>query len=79
MLNALLATGQMSRTDAYELVKGLAQRALDSGVHLRDLTAQEPRITGLLAESDFEDLFRPDYYLRNIRVAYERAGLKLSD
>jgi adenylosuccinate lyase len=79
LLNALLATGQMSRTEAYELVKGLAQRALDTGVNLRDLTAQEPRISGLLAESDFEDLFRPDYYLRNIRVAYERAGLKLSD
>jgi adenylosuccinate lyase len=79
LLNALLATEQISRTDAYELVKGLAQRALDTGVHLRDLTGSEPRIIGLLGESDLGDLFRPDYYLRNIAVAYERAGLKVSD
>jgi len=78
LLNALLATEQISRTDAYELVKGLAQRALDTGVHLRDLTAQEPRITGLLGETDLDDLFRPDYYLHNIAVAYERAGLRIT-
>ena len=75
LLNALLATERMSRTEAYELVKELAQRALDSGVHLRELVTEEPRITELLGEAHLDDLFRPDFYLRNIPVAYERAGL----
>lgn len=79
LLNALLATERISRTDAYELVKGLAQRALDTGVHLHGLTAKEPRVATLLGEADLDDLFRPDYYLRNIGVAYERAGLRMSE
>jgi adenylosuccinate lyase len=75
LLNALLATGHLGRTEAYELVKGLAQTALDSGEHLSVLAARDPRITALLARSELEFLFRPDYYLRNIGVAYHRLGL----
>jgi adenylosuccinate lyase len=78
LLNALLATEQISRTEAYELVKGLAQRALDTGVNLRELTDQEPRVAGLLGQADLDDLFRPDYYLKNIAVAYERVGLQIT-
>ena len=76
LLNALLATDRVSRTEAYELVKALAQRALDTGTHLRELVADERRITEALGEADLDDLFRPDYYLRNISVAFERVGLK---
>ena len=76
LLNALLATEKLSRTEAYELVKGLAQQALDTGVALRDLAVKEPSITELLEESDLDELFQPGYYLRNIDVAYRRVGLR---
>lgn len=88
LLNALLdaapATGAatpttaappLTRTEAYELVKGLAQQALDSGVHLRDLAARDPRVTAVLGEETLDGLFDPDFYLRNIPVAYKRLGL----
>ena len=65
----------MTRTEAYELVKRLAQEALDSGIHLRDLAARDERITAALGTDALDDLFDPAFYLRNIAVAYRRLGL----
>jgi adenylosuccinate lyase len=75
LLNALLDAGVIGRAEAYDLVKSLAQRAMDSQTPLRDLAAAEPRLRQLLGETDFEDLFRPDFYLRNVAVSFQRAGL----
>jgi adenylosuccinate lyase len=82
LLNALLdategsASGPpLARTEAYELVKGLAQEALDTGTHLRTLAGNDQRITSVLAADALDELFDPSYYLRNIDVAYRRLGL----
>jgi adenylosuccinate lyase len=75
LLNALLETDSLSRTDAYEIVKSLSQQALDTGVHLRDLAARDERITALFSAETLDGLFDPDFYLRNIAVAYRRLGL----
>jgi adenylosuccinate lyase len=75
LLNALLATEAIDRTTAYERVKELAQRALQGGAHLRDLAAGDALIAGLLPVGEREQLFDPAYYLRNVRVAYDRLGL----
>lgn len=75
LLNAILDGGETSRTEAYELVKSLAQQAIDSHTPLRDLAAADPKIRALLTGADFDDLFRPDFYLRNIAVSYQRIGL----
>ncbi|MFN8544981.1 MAG: adenylosuccinate lyase [Candidatus Binatia bacterium] len=75
LLNTLLDTERIARTEAYELVKGLAQQALDTGVHLRDLAAREPRVTALLGAEPLAELFRPDFYLRNVAIAFRRLGL----
>ncbi len=76
LLNALLSTERLSRTEAYDLVKALAQRAMDSQTPLQQLAAAEPRITGLLGAEGLAGLFRPDFYLRNTGVAYRRLGLE---
>lgn len=75
LLDAILDGGETSRTEAYELVKSLAQRAIDSGVPLRELAASEPRVRKLLHGAELDELFRPDFYLRNIGVSYRRVGL----
>jgi len=75
LLNALLATEGLTRTEAYELVKGLAQRALDTGVHLRDLAAGDKRIVERLGTEALGELFDPGFYLRHVAVAYRRLGL----
>ena len=69
----------ISRTEAYELVKGLAQQALDSGAHLRALAARDARITALLGAAALDELFDPAFYLRNVGVAYRRLGLDPPD
>ena len=75
LLNALLETGRFTRTEAYELAKSLAQRALDSHTHLRELAAADPRVTDLLPAAELAELFVPDFYLRNTDVAYSRLGI----
>jgi adenylosuccinate lyase len=75
LLNALLATERIGRTEAYDLTRRLAQEALDSGVHLRDLARRSPEVTALLGTETLDELFRPDFYLRNVAVAYRRLGL----
>ncbi len=75
LLNAILAGGKASRTDAYELVKGLAQQAMDTQTPLLEIAKGNERVGQLLKGSDLDDLFHPDFYLRNIDVSYQRVGL----
>src|SRR5436305_691215 len=53
VLLALVEQG-MGRDDAYRLVQGLAQRALDEDVHLRELLAAEPAAQGLDEDAIFD-------------------------
>jgi adenylosuccinate lyase len=75
LLNALLATERIGRTEAYELVKTLAQRAMDTSTPLRQIVADDSTVAELLEAEELDDLFRPDYYLRNVGTAYGRLGL----
>jgi adenylosuccinate lyase len=76
LLNAILEEGKASRTEAYELVKSLAQDAMDRQVPLRDLAAADERVRALLVNADLDQLFEPNFYLRNVGVAYRRLGLE---
>ena len=75
LLNAILEGGRVSRTDAYELVKSLAQKAIDSQQPLKDLAAGDPQVAQLLGHTELSELFQPDFYLRNVAVSYRRSGL----
>ncbi len=79
LLNAILEEGKVSRTEAYELVKSLAQKAIDSQQSLETLASADPQIAKLLKRTDLSKLFRPDFYLRNIQVSFQRAGLRDSE
>lgn len=74
LLNALLEKS-MPRTDAYELVKNLAQEAMDKKIPLQKLAGRNAQIRNLLGSRKLAKLFNPDFYLRNIDVAYKRSGL----
>lgn len=75
LLNALLDTEEISRTDAYELVKTLAQQALDDGVELRDLAKADPEVTRLLSVESIEAAFDVSFYLQRADEAYRRLDL----
>jgi adenylosuccinate lyase len=55
-----LVEGGMTRDEAYRLVQRLAQRALDEGVHMRELLAGEPAAAGL----DLDALFDYAWFVR---------------
>lgn len=74
LLNALLEKG-VSRTEAYDLVKSLAQRAVDEKIELLGLVLKEQKITDLILEKELKELFDTDFYLRNIDRAYTRLGV----
>ena len=75
LMNALLDKTQTKRTEAYELVKGLSQKAMDEEIQLRELVKGEGTITDVLDPEELDELFDPQFYLQNIDVAYKRSGL----
>lgn len=77
LLNSLLDKGSLSRTAAYELVKGLAQKAMDTKVELMKLASADPTISKNVNTKDLTKLFDPTFYLKNIDVAFKRSGIKL--
>ena len=62
-----LVAGGMSRDEAYRIVQENAQRAWDSGTHLRDLLAQQ-QIPGL----DLDEIFDLGHYTRFARDIVDR-------
>lgn len=75
LLNALLETGKMTRTEAYDLVKKLAQKAMDSKTPLKTLALKDKKISEMIKKETLNDLFNVEFYLKNINVAYKRLGL----
>lgn len=74
LLNALIEKN-MSRTDAYELVKTLAQQAMDEKIQLSELILQNEKVKEVLDEIVINELFDVEFYLKNIDQAYSRLGL----
>ncbi|MFH0937091.1 MAG: lyase family protein [Candidatus Daviesbacteria bacterium] len=77
LLNALLETKQLPRTEIYDLVKGLALKAMNEKTNLKQLAANNETIAQLLNPETIGELFEPDFYLKNINTAYKRLGLDI--
>jgi adenylosuccinate lyase len=68
-LLALVESGT-TRDDAYRLVQENAMKAWETGEHLRDLLAGDPRVT--LTESQLAECFDPTRFLANTGVVFDR-------
>lgn len=75
LLNALIDTGKYSRTKAYDMVRKLAQQAIDQGIDLKILASNESQIISVLKKEVLDELFDPKFYLKNIDVAFRRTGI----
>jgi adenylosuccinate lyase len=75
LLNTLLDKNAYSRTDGYDIVKNLAQKAIDSKTHLLELAKNDPRVAAHFQDGELEEQFDPAFYLQNIDVAFKRAGI----
>lgn len=75
LLNTLLDKNAYSRTEGYDIVKELAQKAIDSKTQLLELAKNDIRIASHFQDEELEKQFDPAFYLQNIEVAYRRAGI----
>lgn len=75
LLNALIATKKYSRSKAYHMVRKLAQKAIDDRIGLKDLVLNDSNIKTVLKAKEIEELFNPQFYLKNIAVAFKRTGI----
>jgi len=71
ILLALVEDG-MSREEAYTLVQKYALECWETGESFKEKVRSDEKVRQLITEEKFEELFRPDYYLRNIDKIYER-------
>jgi adenylosuccinate lyase len=70
VLLALVESG-MGRDDAYAVVQGAAMRAWEGEGGFRELLERDDEVRARLGD-DLDDLFDPDYALRNLGVVFER-------
>jgi 3-carboxy-cis,cis-muconate cycloisomerase len=63
----------LGRDSAHVLVAGACRRALAEGVHLRDILAREPALSGTLDPPALDRLFDPIRYLGETRTLIVRA------
>ncbi|OQY10642.1 MAG: adenylosuccinate lyase [Marinitoga sp. 4572_148] len=74
VLLALIDKG-MSREEGYKFVQKYALESWNTRKDFKELLWDVEEIRNLFSEEEFEELFTPDYYLRNIDEIYKRFGL----
>lgn len=69
---ALVDVG-MSREEAYTIVQKYALECWETGKSFKEMLKKDENISKLLADK-IDEIFKPDYYLRNIEEIYKRFG-----
>lgn len=72
VLHALIDSG-LPREDAYDVVQSASLKSLETGQHLRELVAADPRCR--LAPAQLDAAFDPAWYLRHVDAVFARFGL----
>lgn len=66
----------MSREEGYKFVQKYALEAWETRKDFKELLWDNERIRELFSKEEFDEIFTPDYYLRNIDEIYKRFELK---
>ncbi|APT76410.1 adenylosuccinate lyase [Marinitoga sp. 1137] len=74
VLLALIDKG-LSREEGYKFVQKYALEAWDNRNDFKEILWNDEKIRSLFSKEEFDKLFTPDYYLRNIDAIYKRFGL----
>lgn len=75
LLLSLIEKG-MQREDAYLSVQKASMIVWDNNdLYLRDQITQDQDVMNLLSEKELDEIFKIEYYLRNIDKIYDRLGL----
>lgn len=74
VLNCLIGKG-MTREEAYDLVQPLGMRALNDNIDFKVLVKENKTINSILNDSEIDELFEYDYFLKNVDSIFIRVGL----
>lgn len=75
LLLSLIEKG-MQREDAYLVVQRASMDVWNSqDIHLRQRIAEEKEVQQLLSNSDLDEIFKIEYFLRNVDKIFQRVGL----
>jgi len=64
-----------SREEAYDLIQPLAMKSILEKVKFSTLIKNSPSVRNLFLDEELNDIFKFDYYLKNINEIYKRVGL----
>ena len=62
----------MTREDSYRLVQEISMDCWNRGEDFKKAIESNPQITRLIDFPELEELFRPEYYLRNVNKIFDR-------
>jgi adenylosuccinate lyase len=66
----------VSREEAYKIVQENAMKAWNERRDFKAILLEDNRVKAKLSDKEaFEDIFSPDYYLKNVNKIYERFKL----
>lgn len=75
VMNALIGKG-FSREQAYDTVQPIAMRALAEQADYQQLLHQSETVMGQLTDTELDDCFTLDYYLKNVDYIFKRTGIE---
>lgn len=74
VMNALIEKG-LVREQAYDLVQPVAMRTLMEGGQMQDLLKQTPEVMHYLSETEIDQCFTLDYYMKNVDYIFNQLGI----
>lgn len=74
VMNALIEKG-LVREQAYDLVQPVAMRTLMEGGQMQDLLKQTPEVMRYLSETEIDQCFTLDYYMKNVDYIFNQLGI----
>ncbi len=74
VLTKLIDKG-LSREDAYDVIQSLAMISFNNNISFKGLLTKDDTVTKHLTESELEDSFKIEYFLKNVDIIYKRVGI----
>ena len=74
VLTKLIDKG-LSREKAYDFVQSLAMISFNNNISFKELLQKDKIINKYLNEKELNELFKVEYFLRNVNVIYKRIGI----
>jgi adenylosuccinate lyase len=65
----------LSREEAYDLVQPISMKCFEDNVSFKELLLENKKITKTLSETEIEECFNIDFFLKSVDTIYKRVGI----